>query len=177
MPLVLPVIAYGNPLAATSRRAKRHYDSRALVGYHPVFVFDESQTARRIYCSDWNRQRRSGFKSMLRITETDVAVDGAKLRLDGKLAGPWVCELKLRCEPILAKSERIQMDCGGVSSIDSDGIALMQILQAKGVTLVNCSLFISCSWDKGSERIVPQGRASKSREVILGASNNRASNR
>ena len=47
---------------------------------------------------------------MLRITETDVAVDGAKLRLDGKLAGPWVCELKLQCEPILAKSERIQMD-------------------------------------------------------------------
>ncbi len=118
-------------------------DSRALVGYHhPVFVFDESQTARRRYCSDWNRQRRSGFKPMLRITETDVAVDGAKLRLDGKLAGPWVCELKLRCEPILAKSERIQMDCGGVSSIDSDGIALMQILQAKGVTLVNCSPFI-----------------------------------
>jgi ABC-type transporter Mla MlaB component len=117
-------------------------DSRALVGYHPVFVFDESQTARRRYCSDWNRQRRSGFKPMLRITETDVAVDGAKLRLDGKLAGPWVCELKLRCEPILAKSERIQMDCGGVSSVDSDGIALMQILQAKGVTLVNCSLFI-----------------------------------
>jgi ABC-type transporter Mla MlaB component len=117
-------------------------DSRALVGYHPVFVFDESQTARRRYCSDWNRQRRSGFKPMLRITETDVAVDGAKLRLDGKLAGPWVCELKLRCEPILAKSERIQMDRGGVSSIDSDGIALMQILQAKGVTLVNCSPFI-----------------------------------
>ena len=68
-------------------------DSRALVGYHPVFVFDESQTARRRYCSDWNRQRRSGFKSMLRITATDVAVDGAKLRLDGKLAGPWVCEI------------------------------------------------------------------------------------
>lgn len=38
-----------------------------------------------------------------------MAVDGAKLRQDGKLAGPWVCELKLRCEPILAKSERIQM--------------------------------------------------------------------
>jgi len=69
-------------------------------------------------------------------------LDGAKLRLDGKLAGPWVCELKLQCEPILAKSERIQMDCGGVSSIDSNGIALMQILQAKGVTLVNCSPFI-----------------------------------
>jgi len=84
-------------------------DSRALVGYHPVFVFDGSQTARRRYCSDWNRQRRFGFKPMLRITQTDVAVDGAKLRQDGKLAGPWVCELKLRCEPILAKSERIQM--------------------------------------------------------------------
>lgn len=79
---------------------------------------------------------------MLRITETDVTVDGTKLRLDGKLAGPWVCELKLLCEPILAKGERIQLYCGGVSSIDSDGIALKQMLQAKFVTLVNCSPFI-----------------------------------
>lgn len=69
---------------------------------------------------------------MLRITETDVTVDGTKLRLDGKLV----------CEPMLAKSEQIQVDCGGISSIDSEGIALMRMLQAKFVTLVNCSPFI-----------------------------------
>lgn len=79
---------------------------------------------------------------MLRITETDVTVDGTKLRLDGKLAGPWVRELRLLCEPILARGEQIQIDCSGVSSLDSDGIALLQRLQREGVTLVNCSLFI-----------------------------------
>ena len=107
MPLALPVIAHGNPwplhqegrkgimiLAPIFRKHREADaeqdatdDSRALVGYHPVFVFDESQTARRRYCFDWNRQRRSGFKPMLRITETDVAVDGAKLRLDGQTGG------------------------------------------------------------------------------------------
>src|SRR5260370_40905981 len=106
MPLALPVIAHGNPLAATSRRAKsimilapifrKHreadaeqdatVDSRALLGYHPVFVFDESQTARRRYYSDWNSQRRSGFKPMLRITDTDVAVARERTRSAGALS-------------------------------------------------------------------------------------------
>src|SRR5260370_16380225 len=76
---------------------------------------------------------------MLRITETDVTVDGTKLRLDGKMAGPWVPVLKLLCDPILAKGQQIQVDCVGVSSLDNDGIAL---LQGEGVTLVNCSAFI-----------------------------------
>src|SRR5258708_37058832 len=79
---------------------------------------------------------------MLRITETDVTVDGTKLRLDGKLVGPWVREMRLVCDPILAKGQQIQIDCSGVSSLDSDGIALLQRLQGEGVTLFNCSLFI-----------------------------------
>ena len=60
---------------------------------------------------------------MVRITETDVTVDGTKLRLDGKLGGPWVREIRLVCDPILAKGQQIQIDCSGVSSLDSDGIA------------------------------------------------------
>jgi ABC-type transporter Mla MlaB component len=79
---------------------------------------------------------------MLRITETDVTVDGTKLSLDGKLVGPWVGELKMLCEPILARGEQIQIDLGGVSSLDSDGIELLRMLQAKGAILVNCSPFI-----------------------------------
>jgi ABC-type transporter Mla MlaB component len=80
---------------------------------------------------------------MLRITETDVTVDGTKLRLDGKLVGPWVREMRLVCDPILAKGQQFQIGCSGVSSLDSDGIALLQTLQGEGVTLVNCLLFIT----------------------------------
>ena len=68
-----------------------------------------------------------------------MTVDGTKLRLDGKLVGPWVCELRMVCETMPPKSEQIQVDCGGISSIDSEGIALMRTLQAKFVTLVDCS--------------------------------------
>jgi len=79
---------------------------------------------------------------MLRITETDVTVDGTKLRLDGKLVGPGVREMRLVCDPILAKGQQIQVDCTGIFSLDNDGIALLQRLQGEGVTLVNCSPFI-----------------------------------
>lgn len=79
---------------------------------------------------------------MLRISRPEVAADGTKLRLDGKLAGPWVQELQIICEPILAKGGRIQIDCSGILSVDDDGVALMRALQSRGATLVDCSGFI-----------------------------------
>jgi ABC-type transporter Mla MlaB component len=79
---------------------------------------------------------------MLRISEINSALDGRKLRLDGSLTGPWVQELKLTCEPLLAEGEAMQIDCGGVSFVDATGIALLQGLQARGAALVNCSPFI-----------------------------------
>jgi ABC-type transporter Mla MlaB component len=79
---------------------------------------------------------------MLRISGAQVAAGETRLRLDGKLVGPWVSELRLLCEPILEEGQRIEIDCSGVSSIDSAGIELMQMLQRKGVVLVKCSPFI-----------------------------------
>ena len=81
---------------------------------------------------------------MLRISKNDLSTDETtRLRLDGSLAGPWVQELSLLCEPFLAEGERIQIDCGGVAFVDGDGITLMHNLRAKGVALVNCSPFIT----------------------------------
>jgi ABC-type transporter Mla MlaB component len=79
---------------------------------------------------------------MLRISEINSALDGRKLRLDGSVTGPWVQELKLTCEPLLAEGEAMQLDCGGVSFVDAVGIALLQRLQARGATVVNCSPFL-----------------------------------
>lgn len=79
---------------------------------------------------------------MLRISGPEVTADQTKLRLDGKLIGDWVSELRLLCEAILKKGQQIEIDCSGVCFIDNDGIALMQMLQGKGVVLVECSRFI-----------------------------------
>lgn len=92
-----------------------------------------------------SRFARLGFEQMLRISVPEAAADGTKLRLDGKLVGLWVHELRQLCGPLLAKGGQIQIDCGDVCSVDSDGIALMKMLQAEGVILVNCSPFLKLS--------------------------------
>ena len=82
---------------------------------------------------------------MLRISAPEVAADGTKLSLDGKLVGPWVNKLRRLYEPLLAKGGQIQIDCGDVCSVEWDGIALMKMLQTDGVILVNCSAFLKLS--------------------------------
>jgi ABC-type transporter Mla MlaB component len=80
---------------------------------------------------------------MLRITKSaEMNFDGTKLRLDGNLVGPWVLELMLLCEPILAAGGTLRLDCAGVSFVDGDGISLMHRLQDSGADLMNCSPFI-----------------------------------
>jgi hypothetical protein len=99
---------------------------------------------------------------MLRISGFEAAADETKLRLDGKLIGPWVSELRVLCEPILAKGQQIEIDCGGLSSIDIDGIELMQMLQGEGVLLVKCSPFLEL------QLRLERSRSKKARQKIEG---------
>ncbi|HEX7286131.1 MAG TPA: STAS domain-containing protein [Candidatus Angelobacter sp.] len=92
------------------------------------------------------------LKAMLRISETNTANKGAILRLDGSLTGPWVHELRLACEPILAQGEGLQIDCGGVSFVDTAGISLLQALRSKGTSLVNCSPFIKLQLERNGSK-------------------------
>lgn len=89
---------------------------------------------------------------MLRISEISSVLDGKKLSLDGSLTGPWVQELKLACEAVLAQGDAMQIDCRGVSFVDAAGIALLRGLQARGAALVNCSPFIRLQLEQNGEK-------------------------
>ena len=81
---------------------------------------------------------------MLRIFQT-TAVDGSVvLRLEGKVRGPWVDQLRELSSEILQKpATRLVLDLSEVSFIDTDGLKLLRELSSRHVSLNNCSLFVA----------------------------------
>ena len=69
---------------------------------------------------------------MLRIT-TDCSKDTVRLRLEGRLTGPWVQELE-RCWVELAPDQRrgAMVDLAGVTFIGEDGRQLLETLWEQG---------------------------------------------
>ena len=87
---------------------------------------------------------------MLKISKLDRITNSTTLRLEGTLSGAWVEELRRLCEIALADGERITLDCAGISFSDSDGVALMQELRGRNVSLTNCSPFLRFQLEPGS---------------------------
>jgi ABC-type transporter Mla MlaB component len=66
------------------------------------------------------------------------------LKLEGKLSGPWVDELK-NCWKIIAhrtNRKGIKVDLQGVSYLDNGGRDLLLRMEREGASLVECSDFI-----------------------------------
>jgi anti-anti-sigma regulatory factor len=80
---------------------------------------------------------------MLRIARTEKPGAGCVLRLEGRVIGPWVEELRRSCEEALATSTSVALDLSGVSFVDRPGVPLLRCLRDRGVALVNCSGFVS----------------------------------
>ena len=77
---------------------------------------------------------------MLRITH-DIDAAGAILRLEGRIVGPWVDELRRACVEQAATPRRpLTIDLRDVTFIDAAGLALFDEIFPT-VTLINCSLF------------------------------------
>ena len=82
---------------------------------------------------------------MLRIT-TLVQREATILRLEGRLAGPWVQELK-RCWAAAVgrkKAAPYSVDLSAVTYIDSDGKALLKKIHQEGAKLVASGCLTSC---------------------------------
>jgi len=80
---------------------------------------------------------------MLRIDEDRTArPGGVVLRLEGKLVGNWVSELRRAAASALDRGVGgLTLDLGGLSFADHAGTALLGELAADGVSLTNCSPF------------------------------------
>lgn len=80
---------------------------------------------------------------MLRITRIEPSARDVILRLEGKLIGPWVNELKTHCEIVREEGRHLLLEMTEVSFADRAGIALLRVLKKSGIELAGCPPLIS----------------------------------
>jgi len=79
---------------------------------------------------------------MLKISQTGTVNHSVTLKLEGRVVGPWVAELRRTCETLLRERSQLKLDLADVSYIDGDGVATLADFQSLGVKLDNCSPFV-----------------------------------
>lgn len=79
---------------------------------------------------------------MLKIDVADHAGVAITVRLEGRMVGPWVEELRRACEPYLGAGRAVTVDFSGVSFIDREGLALCRALRQRRARFTNCSPFV-----------------------------------
>lgn len=64
------------------------------------------------------------------------------LKLEGRVVGPWVEELRQICELALGEGRPLRLDLADVSYADGDGITALTDIKSRGAELNNCSPFV-----------------------------------
>ena len=88
---------------------------------------------------------------MLRITVVEGSRSAVTLRVEGRIAGPWVEELRTTCavhngpDPI-----QLRLDLEDVSFVDPAGAAYLRELRDQGVGLFGVSPFLTELFDNDS---------------------------
>jgi len=80
---------------------------------------------------------------MLRISLIDSRSNQITLRLEGRVAGPWVSELWKACEKVLGDGQALELNLADVSFLDLAGVTLLTQVRARGVELTGCSPFVA----------------------------------
>jgi ABC-type transporter Mla MlaB component len=89
---------------------------------------------------------------MLRISPIESDNHHAILRLEGRVAGPWVAELSNACERLLGEGRPLELDFTDVSFVDSNGVALIARLASRGIAVAGCSPFVEEQLKSGADR-------------------------
>jgi len=79
---------------------------------------------------------------MLKISQTGKANHSVTLKLEGRVVGPLVGELRQVGETLLAEGRALKLDLADVTFVDSDGVAVLTGFKTRGVTLKDCSPFV-----------------------------------
>jgi hypothetical protein len=79
---------------------------------------------------------------MLRMHIGDAVRETATVRLEGRVIGPWVEELRHVCERISARGARLVLDLSEVALVGQEGIDLFRSLRDRQVVFRNCSPFV-----------------------------------
>lgn len=79
---------------------------------------------------------------MLKISEAGKTNRSVTLKLEGRVVGPWVGELRHACESLLTGGRLLKLDLADVSFADANGVAALAALRSRGVALTHCSPFV-----------------------------------
>ena len=79
---------------------------------------------------------------MLKISQAGKANQSVTLKLEGRVVGPWVGELRQVCETHLSEGRVLKLDLADVTFADADGVAVLTGFKTRGVTLKDSSPFV-----------------------------------
>jgi len=79
---------------------------------------------------------------MLKISQTGIPNHSVTLKLEGRVVGPWVEELRRICEPLIGEQRELKLDLADVSYVDAAGVVALIGLKSRRVRLKNCSPFV-----------------------------------
>ena len=81
---------------------------------------------------------------MLRITVVESSKVAVTLRVEGRIMGPWVEELRTACNVHTFPDDvQVSLELADISFADAAGIALLKELRNRGVGLVSTSPFLT----------------------------------
>jgi ABC-type transporter Mla MlaB component len=68
---------------------------------------------------------------MLKISQAGKANHSVTLKLEGRVVGPWVGELRQVCETLLTEGRTLKLDLTDVTLADADGVAVDWLQNAR----------------------------------------------
>ena len=77
------------------------------------------------------------------ITEIARNDSGRRFKLEGKLLGPWVDELRNVCTQPLERLDQVGLDLAAVTFVNAAGAELLRELIRKGIIITQCSAFVA----------------------------------
>lgn len=81
---------------------------------------------------------------MLRITVVESSEIAVTLRVEGRITGPWVEELRAACDVhTFLDKVQLSLELADISFADTAGIALLRELRNRGVGLIRPTPFLA----------------------------------
>ena len=81
---------------------------------------------------------------MLRITVVESSKTAVTLRVEGRITGPWVEELRTACNMHTVPDHvQLSLDLADISFADAAGIELLKELGSRGVGLIRTTPYLA----------------------------------
>jgi hypothetical protein len=80
---------------------------------------------------------------MLRLTRVAVTHSTLTIKLEGKLLGPWVDEVRQACAFGTVPSGLTSLDLSALTFVDAAGEGLLRDLISQGIEVVACSSYVA----------------------------------